>query len=196
MAKLSKSEAVILGLLSQLQRPTGRTKLVKLVYLVDNMRAEQLGTPITGFKYHRDNYGPNATGNRIVAALDGLGEVGLIQSSTGTTPYGNPAYYYRAAAQVDLSELPLSPDDWMFIVSIVKKYGKQNRESVVRAAKATLRKKDAEQRTSLELRLNPDLEERQGQVLSNSALMAQLEESLQSREPGISLEELKASYAE
>ena len=84
----------------------------------------------------------------------------------------------------------------MFIVSIVKKYGKQNRESVVRAAKATLRKKDAEQRTSLELRLNPDLEERQGQVLSNSALMAQLEESLQSREPGISLEELKASYAE
>ena len=84
----------------------------------------------------------------------------------------------------------------MFIVSIVKKYGKQNRESVVRAAKATLRMKDAEQHTSLELRLNPDLEERQGQVLSNPVLMAKVEESLQSREPGISLEELKASYAE
>ena len=193
---MGKEEAVILGLLSQLQGATGRTKLVKLVYLVDNLWAEHAGRPLTGYRYHWDNYGPNAVGNQIVATLDRLGDSGLLRSSQGSTPYGGPAYYYRASQTCDPTELPLSPDEWMFIQSITKRFGKLNRESVVKVAKATLPMKNAAQGDVLVLEANPDIEAIQRRVLSNADLMAQVDESLHSDDPGISLEELKASYAQ
>ena len=192
----SKEEAVILGLLSQLSGSTGRTKLVKLVYLVDNLWAEHTGRPLTGYRYHWDNYGPNAVGNQIVATLDGLSDSGLMHSSQGSTPYGNPAYYYRTSQAFDPAQLPLSSDEWMFIRSVIKRFGKLNRESVVKAAKATLPMKNAAQGDVLVLAANPDIEATRKSVLSNADLMAQVNESLLSDDPGISLEELKASYAQ
>ena len=193
---MSKEEAVILGLLSQLPGPTGRTKLVKLVYLVDNLWAEHTGGPLTGYRYHCDNYGPNAIGNQIVATLDGLSGSGLMQSSQGPTPYGNPAFYYRASQACDPAQLPLSPDEWMFIQSVTKRFGKLNRESVAKVAKATLPMRNAAQGDVLVLEANPDVEAIQRRILSNADLMAQVDESLLSGDPGISLEELKASYAQ
>lgn len=192
----SKGEAVILGLLSQLQGATGRTKLVKLVYLVDNLWAEHSGESLTGYRYHWDNYGPNAVGNEIVATLDGLNDSGLLRSSQGSTPYGNPAYYYRASQACDPAQLPLSSDEWMFIQSITKRFGKLNREYVVKVAKATLPMKNATQGDVLVLEANPDIEATRKSVLSNADLMAQVNEALLSDHLGIPLEELKASYAQ
>ncbi len=193
---MGKEEAVILGLLSQLPGATGRTKLVKLVYLVDNLWAEHAGSPLTGYSYHWDNYGPNAVGNEIVATLDSLSAAGLVRSSQGSTPYGNPAYYYRASQACDPTQLPLSSDEWMFIQSVTKRFGKLNRESVVKAAKATLPMKHAAQGDVLVLKANPGIESTRKAVFSNAGLMAQVDASLLSDEPGISLEELKASYAQ
>ena len=196
MMAMSKGEAVILGLLSQLPGSTGRTKLVKLVYLVDNLWAEHSGGPLTGYRYHWDNYGPNAVGNEIVATLDGLNDSGLMHSSQGPTPYGNAAYFYRVSLACDPAQLPLSPDEWMFIQSVTKRFGKLNRESVVKVAKATLPMRNAAQGDVLVLKANPDVEAVQRRILSNTGLMAQVDESLLSDDPGISLEELKASYAQ
>ena len=193
---MSKEEAVILGLLSQLPGATGRTKLVKLVYLVDNLWAEHAGRSLTGYRYHWDNYGPNAVGNEIVATLDGLSAAGLVHLSQGSTPYGNPAYYYRASQACDQAQLPLSSDEWMFVQSVTKRFGKLNRESVVKAAKATLPMRNATQGDVLVLEANPDIEATRKSVLSNADLMAQVDASLLSDDPGIPLEELKASYAQ
>ena len=194
---LSKEAALILGLLSQLPGWTGRTKFVKLVYLVDNMHAEHLGASITGFRYHWDNYGPNAVGNGIVATLESLSEHGLVRQFEGSTPqYGSKVFNYRVSPEVNPSGLPLSADDWMFIRAVIKKHGRENRDRVVRAAKATLPMKGATQYDSLTLQSKPEIQERGRRILSNAKLMAQVDESLQSREPDISLEELKASYAE
>ena len=66
----------------------------------------------------------------------------------------------------------------------------------MKVAKATLPMRNAAQGDVLVLKANPDVEAVQRRILSNAGLMAQVDESLLSDDPGISLEELKASYAQ
>ena len=193
MSKLNKDESVILSLLSQLPRPIGRTAFVKMVYLVDNLHSEHLGTPITGFHYHWDHYGPNATGNQIVTTLESLSERGLVKRTSKLTPYENVEYTYAAADKDVSAKLPLSADEWLFISAVVKEYGSKTRAQVVKAAKATLPMQGIEQYAPLVLQLNPAIQERQERILSNQKLMEQVEKSFEEGESGISLEELRAS---
>ena len=193
---VNRGEAVIMALLSQLPHGVGRTKLVKLVYLVDNMRAEHIGRPLTGFNYFWDNYGPNAKGNLIVATLDDMERRGLIYQKQGTTPHGGPRYHYTLSPDVTAEDLPLEPDEWMFIRSIVNAYGELNTEAVVKASKKTAPMQNVAQGDALRLKKDPAIEERQAKILSNVALMEQIDRSLQSPQGGITLEELKAHYAQ
>ena len=196
MNSLSKDEAVLLGLLSQLKHGVLRTKFVKLVYLIDNLRAEHLGEPLTSFRYHWDHYGPNALGNQIVESLESLSRRGLVRQTRKLTPYENYASYYAATAEVEPVNLPLSADDWAFIRAVVKAHGSKSRSQVVSAAKATLPMRRARQYALLTLGASPEIEHRQKKAFSNQSLAKQAEEALASQEPGIPLDELKALYAE
>jgi len=50
----SKVRAAILTVLGEMGTPVHRTKLVKLIYLAENLFYEHFGETITGFGYMRD----------------------------------------------------------------------------------------------------------------------------------------------
>lgn len=154
MRQLTRDEAVVLGLLSQFRRPVLRTKLVKLIYLLDNLRFENTGEQATDFRYIWDYYGPNALGNAITDTLASLAARDLVSMTEKLTPYENYAHYYKVGASVDVSKLPLDVHDWAFITAIVGKYGKLNRSAVVAASKQTTPMKRAARFALLELQPN------------------------------------------
>ena len=196
---MDRVEAVILGMLSKLRNPVGRTKFVKLVYLADNLRAEHLGDSLTGLSYCWDYYGPNASGSELRTALDRLGERGMVHLTRRLTPYENYEFRYAVTERVHPEDLPLSTDDWMFIGAVVKEYGGKPRAAVVSASKATLPMQGAKQFQTLEWKKNPEIERRHQRVLSNADLMNQIDESLHLKEKGVkglSLEELRLRLAE
>lgn len=196
---MDRLEAVILGMLSKLRNPVGRTKFVKLVYLVDNLRAEHLGDSLTGLYYRWDYYGPNASGSEIRTALDRLGERGMVHMTRRLTPYENYEFRYAVTERVRPEDLPLSTDDWMFIGAVVKEYGGKPRAAVVSASKATLPMQGAKQFQVLEWKRNPEIERRRERVLSNKDLMDQINESLRLKEKGakaLPLEEIKLNLAQ
>ena len=191
-----RSEAVILGILSKLSRPVLRTKFVKLVYLADNCRAEQLGEPLTDFTYHWDQFGPNAVDDGIVSTLLVLVTKSLVDMTVIETSRGYLGYRYRTA--VDPATLPLSSDDWVFISGVVDRYGSCSLPEVKNAAYATPPMQDIRQFDELELRRDPEIAHRQERVLSNERLQKQVAESLRLREQGeegIDLDELKVLLA-
>ena len=191
---MGKEEAVIMGLLSLLGSTANRTKLVKLVYLIDNLHAEHLGESLTGFSYCWDKYGPNAVDDKIVSKLDELRREGHV-SMTASTSFGNPEYLYAATGSLFAKDLELTSDDWLFIRAVVKEYGKKPLWIVKDAAYATAPMQGIKQNDLLEWRSNKEIERRHERVLSNTNLMKQIAESLRLKKegaPGVSLEELKA----
>ena len=151
-----RPEAVLQGLLCLFSRGIYRTKLVKLVYLLDENYYRLCGKTMTGFRYEWSHYGPNAVGNAIVDTLDRLVKVGAISMVNLPTPKGT-AYLYQIVSDFDPVDLPLSADEWAGIYSVKSRYGKMNTEQIVRESKATTparkgRQYDAlkfEQRSSL-----------------------------------------------
>ncbi len=194
--KLSKKEGVLLGLLSQLKSPVVRTKFVKLVYLVDHLRAEHLGAPLTGFEYHWDHYGPNSIGNEVVNVLESLSEHGMVRQVQRLTPYENYATYYAVTEAARETVLPLTADDWAFIRSVVKRHGNRSRSEVVRASKDTAAVRRASQYRPLQLERNQDIQRRTDALFSDEARVAQIEQALAEEGVGTSLEDIKALYAE
>ena len=193
---MDRDEAVILGLLSRLKGRTVRTKFVKLVYLIDNLRAEHLGEPMTGLRYHWDHFGPDSVGHRIVKTLEKLCEDGLVQQSKRQIDDENYASYYRAAPKLDPRELPLLAHDWIFIDAVIKEHGGKRWNEVVRAAKATAPMQGATQYDILVLKKNEDIERRHEELDADEELARQRKEARNSTGRRISLDELKARYAE
>jgi hypothetical protein len=132
----SEPEAVLQGLLYTLSNGVYRTKLVKLVYLLDETNYRLRGRTMTGFGYEWSHYGPNAVGNAIVSTLDGLVKAGTITMENEATPNGT-AYRYQIAPSFDPTKLSLSADEWAEIRSVNYRYGKMNRDKIVQESKAT-----------------------------------------------------------
>ena len=132
----SEPEAVLQGLLYTLSNGVYRTKLVKLIYLLDETNYRLRGRTMTGFDYEWSHYGPNAVGNAIVSTLDGLVKADTITMENVTTPNG-PAYRYQIAPSFDPTKLSLSADEWAEIRSVNYRYGKMNKDKIVQESKAT-----------------------------------------------------------
>lgn len=195
---MERGEAVILGVLSRLKSPVGRTKFVKLVYLADNCHSEQLGRSLTEFSYCWDEFGPNAVGNQIVALLGNLTRQGQVVMTERQTPYGDSEYRYAVTRSVD-ADLPLSAEDWLFINAVAHEYGGKSLAAVKRAAYETAPMQGVQQFDVLELKENSDIKHRHERILSNERFMGGIVESLRLKEQGevgVSLKELKVLLAE
>lgn len=189
----AKDEAILLGLLAALRRMTVRTKLVKMVYLLDLLHFQQMGRQLTSFRYQWDHYGPNAVGNGIAELLDNLSLRGLVRMTQRLTPYENYASYYGKSEIVDASSLALAPHEWAFIDSTVSRYGPMSREKVVSASKETEPVLNASQYDMLEFVPNAEVEAKRKAILADKAFMAETYAALDSDEPGVPLEEVRAS---
>ena len=165
---ITHDEAIVLGLLGQFQNSVLRTKIVKLVYLLDQTRHQVTGKQATSFTYSWDNHGPNAQGNAIVRTLEGLASKDSVEMTKSVTPYGNPAYRYKPGQQVEFENLPLTPDDWIFIKSTFDQFGGMNREQIVEASKQTEPVQRSSQYEDLHLTVSPAAQRLQ-QEFSNDA---------------------------
>ena len=114
MADRDRNQVVLLGILYARGGPILRTTLVKMTYLLDNLRFEETGETMTTFAYHWDHYGPNAVGNAIVGTLDALEAQGRVRAVHSPTYYMNPAHHYQCE-NIDPDGLPLDEDDWTYI---------------------------------------------------------------------------------
>ena len=195
MANLNRNEAVLLGLLCTLSKEVVRTKLVKMTYLLDNLRFEQTGHAMTSYRYHWDYYGPNAVGNAIADTLTKLGGKGVVHETHRLTSFENYANYYRCVG-VDASTLPLDETDWVYIQAIVTRYGSLARTRIVGESKSTLPMQDVEQFDILEFRSNPDNEGLQQAFWEDGDFVGMTKEAISSSNDKISLEELRAELAE
>ena len=156
-SRMEQSEAVLLGVLYTLSQSVARTKLVKLTYLLDETHYRLSGQTMTGFDYEWSHYGPNAVGNAIVDALDGLVKAGTISMATVPVPNGT-AYRYRIAPSFDPTRMSLSADEWAAIHAVVDRYGRMNRDQIVRESKTTTpMKKVSHQYDPLEFEQDPPL---------------------------------------
>jgi len=71
-----------------------RTKLVKLVYLVDERWSQEHGRTLTGADYIRDNHGPNAEGNAIVKTAEAM-QGHELKMHTGLSKRGRLQHTYK-----------------------------------------------------------------------------------------------------
>ena len=154
----TKLESLLVGLLYALGSKVYRTKLVKMTYLIDEANYRLRGSTITGLTYLWDNYGPNAQGNDIVAALDRLEYKGAITKTVGKNPYGNPLYRYRIAREADITQLSLTDDDWHEIQAAVQKYKRMTVRQITRESKETEPIRQAGQYDTLHFQQDKSLE--------------------------------------
>ncbi|MFC2002479.1 type II toxin-antitoxin system antitoxin SocA domain-containing protein [Chloroflexota bacterium] len=196
MGNMSKGEAVLLGVLCHLGKDVLRTKFVKLIYLLDNLYFENMGTTLTGFNYHWDRYGPNTVGNALVDKLSELTKRGLVIDKPKLTPYENYANYYRCNSDVDMSMIPLSNTDWTFISAAVKKYGHLSREAIVAESKKTAPMQDVNQYDVLQFKPNPATEALKQRFFSDKELIRDTKNALTASGDIVELDELREEVAE
>ena len=196
MGKFSKEEAVLLGVLCHLGKEVLRTKFVKLIYLLDNLYFENMGTTLTGFNYHWDHYGPNTVGNALVDKLSELSKRGLVIDNPKLTPYENYANYYRCTSDIDMSKIPLSNTEWIFISAAIKKYGHLSREAIVAESKKTAPMQGVSQYDVLQFKPNPAIEALKQSFLSDNELIKDTKNAFTISDDIVELNELREEIAE
>jgi hypothetical protein len=152
-SRLSKLQAVILALALQHGKPIHKTKMVKLVYLVDELFCQHTGYTLTGMEYCWDHYGPNAVSNAIVLEADALVNKTLLHAVDSVSASGTAARTYQAYPLTpDADALPLDFTELEFIGKILRQYGDMSVSAIVAASKATAPFKGAQQYQRLVLR--------------------------------------------
>ena len=189
---LTHDEAIILGILGQFENPVLRTKIVKLVFLLDQSRHQATGRQATSYGYTWDHHGPNAKGNAVTYALEGLEQKNAVAMTKELTPYGNPAFRYEMTEHVDLKDLPLTPDDWVFIKSAFDRFGMMGREQIVATSKQTDAVRGANQYDDLCLTFSPTAQRLQREFSADAEFVQSTLAGASLSGAWISWEELKA----
>jgi hypothetical protein len=102
---------IILYIVSRFPRGVGRTRLMKLLFLVDAFSARELGRGVTGVEWRRWRYGPFS--REVLDALDELVDAGLLAVDVGPE-----------ARYVALREPPALPEEVRRVVDrVVEEYG-------------------------------------------------------------------------
>lgn len=193
----SKTQEVIIAVLSLLGPKVYRTKLVKLLYLIDNDSFESSGTTLTGLQYIWDHYGPNALGNAITQEANKLVNDGQLVLYPSIAHDGAETFQYALATkEVDLRRSSLTELELDFIKQGVERYGSVTVRQIVSAAKATIPFKKAHQYQILQMQYDPRNREICEAVRNNKRFMRGVKEGLKAaqRGEGKTLEEIKRKY--
>ena len=117
----------------RLKRVT-RTKLVKLIYLIDERYYRLYGETLTGLSYRYDKYGPNACDNAIVKIGDSL--VGFELTMTRETLADGTRYTYLSGKSPRFG--PVLSDRAVGVVEdVLAEYGHLPLARLVAASKTT-----------------------------------------------------------
>lgn len=119
----SKLEKVIIYVISKLPNDVTRTKLVKLLYLIDLASFKEKKTSITNLIYVSYHYGPYCP--KIIEALNNLNSF-EIQEELNTSMDGNTFYLYSLGTHPRLKYSPdklLKAEEKDIIDEILDNYG-------------------------------------------------------------------------
>ena len=131
-------QAAILTVLEEMGMPVHRTKLVKLVYLAENIFYEHFGRTITGLGYMWDDHDPNAISNAIVKEAQKLVQRDFACMKTGTSMYGGENYLYSLGLKkTDMAKRLLEPMERQVLLDTVKRYRNYSVSQIVAASKRT-----------------------------------------------------------
>jgi hypothetical protein len=149
-------EAVYL-LISKLEGSLTRTKIVKLLYLMDLHAEQELGSSITGIQYKRYFYGPFS--KKILSAIDKMNGFEIIERNQ-TSSKGREYYTYELGNQPRFSLKKPSiffengdrdEEKIEIFKSIVKKFGDENTDKILSAVYDTPSFSDTEFGKKIEL---------------------------------------------
>ncbi len=177
---MTKLQAVILAFAQELGQPIHKTKLVKLVYLLDNLFCEHVGRTLTGMEYMWDNYGPNAISNAIVKEADALANAAVLHARDSVSMYGTESRTYEAYSLTPVAkELPLDFTEREFVGKIVKQYGSLGVSAIVAESKRTAPFKGATQYQRLEMKQREDLAEFRRKLEATPGYLESLDEAVE-----------------
>ncbi len=147
-----KTRTAIKALLALTGRRTGRTKLVKLVYLADNRFYESLGRTTTGTQYLWDHYGPNAVDNAIVDVADQLAGKGEICRAASVSDGTDRFQYWVDDPNAVWAQAACSLNDGerQVLMDIARKYGRYTATDLTSLSKRTPPFANAQQYDKLE----------------------------------------------
>ena len=190
-----KIKAVILTVLQESREPVHRTKLVKLIYLADNLFYEHFGKTITGLGYMWDNFGPNAISNAIVKEADELVDEDFVCIKVSPNIYGSESYLYSVGLnKTDMAEKVLEPIEKKFILDIVEQYKSYSVDDIVRVSKNTKPFGRAKQYQVLNMAKSSKYQDLLDKIRSDSKVMAGITEGMKKASEGMPLEKVKQQY--
>ncbi len=193
----NKVKAAILTVLEEMGTPVHRTKLVKLIYLAENIFYEHFGRTITGLGYMWDDHGPNAISNAIVKEVQKLVQQDFACMKTGTSMYGTENYLYSLGPEkTDMAEHLLDSIERQVILDTVKRYRNYSIPKIVAESKRTSPFKKAHQYQVLQMDQSTEYVSLVGTLKKDAQFMAALAEGTKTNAEaeGIRLDEFKQKY--
>lgn len=176
---MERADAMIVAVLQALGSPVHRTKLVKLVYLIDELFYQHFGRTMSGLDYMWDDFGPNTIGNAVVKEADRLALKGIVHIDPHPNYYGETSYLYSLErGKVGLAE-KLSEADRYVVRDVVAHYGKYGVREIVKVSKQTEPFKNAKQYSVLKMNKSAQYEKLMQDVKSDPDFMKGIEEAVQ-----------------
>jgi uncharacterized phage-associated protein len=193
----SKLKAAILTVLEEMGTPVHRTKLVKLIYLAENIFYEHFGRTITGLGYMWDDHGPNAMSNAIVKEAQKLVEQDFARMKIGTSMYGTENYLYSLGLKkTDMAKHLLDSIERQVLLDTVKRYRNYSITQIVAASKKTVPFKKAHQYQVLEMAQSSEYVSLVEALKKDAQFMAALAEGTKANAEteGVKLDEFRQKY--
>jgi hypothetical protein len=154
---MAKIHAVIVAILRAHERPVHRTKLVKLIYLVDELCYRLLGHTLTGLEYEWSHHGPNAVGNAIIGEADKLAARHIVHISPGQSAYGGESFLYELENNsLEPDEEQLTAIESYLIDDVVLHYLKTGVTEITKISKQTEPFQEATQYQVLKMKESPE----------------------------------------
>jgi uncharacterized phage-associated protein len=175
-------DSTIVAVLRELGRPVHRTKLVKLIYLIDELYYRHFGDTMTGLNYMWDDFGPNAIGNAIVKKADRLALKGIVHIDPRPNVYGETSYLYSLEKGKEKLAEKLSEAEQYVIRDVVAQYRNYGVRDIVKISKQTESFKNAEQYSLIKMKKSAEYEKLMEDVKSDPDFIKGIEEVAQTME--------------
>ncbi|MFC1939978.1 Panacea domain-containing protein [Chloroflexota bacterium] len=194
---IDKVRAAIMAVIETSDVPVHRTRLVKLIYLADNLYYEHFGETITGLRYMWDNFGPNAISDAIVIEAGNLVQDEYTCMKTGTSMYGSESYLYSMGPKkMEIPDEVLSPFERHILLDTVNRFKGKPLGQVVAASKKTKPFREVGQYEVLDMSQSSDYQSLLNSITSDNKIMSEIKEAVAAGEEaeGMLLQEVKQKY--
>jgi len=136
--KLIPLDRVILYIISSLSKTNvkiGRTRIIKLLYLIDLVAKKRLGSKITSVTYHYHFYGPYS--QEILDVIDKLVEAAKVKDTIIPTSIGIPAHDYRSNQENKNILNDIDSSQKQIIDEILSRYGRMRLDKLLEVVYST-----------------------------------------------------------